>query len=82
MDTSSLSLILIALEALSKAVPPPTTIPSSRAALVANNASSTLSFLSLISISELPPTLIIATPPINLANLSCKTIYQYYTNHN
>ena len=64
-------IVLIVFAAYNKAVPPPIIIPSSKAALVANNASSTLSFFSLISISELPPTLIIATPPISLPNLSC-----------
>ena len=41
-------------------------------ALVAFKASSTLSFLSLTSTSVAPPTLMTATPPANLANLSRK----------
>ena len=53
-----------------RAVPPPGTIPCSTAALVAFNASSTLSFLSLTSTSVAPPTLITATPPASLARRS------------
>jgi hypothetical protein len=49
----------------------PGSIPCSIAARVACNASSTLSFFSFISTSLLPPTLIIETPPINLAIRSC-----------
>ncbi len=56
----------ILLNALINETPPPGTIPSANAAFVANNASSTLSFFSLISISLFPPTETIATPPINL----------------
>jgi hypothetical protein len=48
----------------------PTTIPSSTAALVALRASSILSLISPTSTSEAPPTLIIPTPPVNLASLS------------
>ena len=51
--------------------PPPGTIPSSTAALVALIASSKRSFLSFISVSVAAPTLIIATPPANFASLSC-----------
>ena len=65
------------MNALIRAIPPPSTTPSANAALVANKASSTLSFFSLISISELPPTEIIATPPINLPNLSCNFSFSY-----
>ena len=57
--------------ALTKATPPPATIPSSTAALVACNASSTLSFFSFISTSEAAPTYKTATPPANLAKRSC-----------
>ena len=57
--------------ALSSDNPPPGTIPSSTAALVAERASSTLFFFSFSSISVAAPTLIMATPPDNLANLSC-----------
>jgi len=57
-------------EAYKRAQPPPTTIPSSAAALVALRASSTLSFLSLTSTSVAPPTLITATPPASFASLS------------
>ena len=56
--------------ALTKAVPPPATIPSCTAALVAFRASSILSFLSFISTSVAAPTLTTATPPDSLANLS------------
>ena len=56
--------------AFKRAKPPPVTMPSSTAARVALRASSTLSFLSLTSTSVAPPTLITATPPANLANLS------------
>ena len=55
--------------AFNKATPPPATIPSFIAALVAHIASSTLSVFSFSSISELAPTLIIATLADNLANL-------------
>jgi len=58
------------LEAYNKAHPPPITIPSSVAALVAQRASLILSLTSPTSTSEAPPTLIIPTPPFNLANLS------------
>ena len=55
---------------LTRATPPPATIPSSTAALVACNASSTLSFFSFISTSLAAPTYKTATPPANLASLS------------
>ena len=57
--------------ALRRANPPPGTIPSSTAARVAERASSTLCFFSFNSTSVAAPTLIIATPPESLANLSC-----------
>ena len=44
---------------------------SSTAALVAAKASSRRSFASFISVSVAAPTRITATPPDNLANLSC-----------
>ena len=53
---------------LNRAVPPPGTMPSSIAALVAHNASLTRSFFSFISTSEDPPILSTATPK----NLNCK----------
>ena len=56
--------------ALTSATPPPATIPSSTAARVAFNASSTRSFFSFISTSEAAPTYKTATPPANLASLS------------
>jgi hypothetical protein len=56
--------------ALRYATPPPGTMPSSTAALVAFKASSILSFFSFTSTSVAAPTLITATPPVNLANLS------------
>eukprot|EP00835_Amoeboradix_gromovi_P006125 NODE_666_length_5382_cov_0.356048.p5 type:complete len:117 gc:universal NODE_666_length_5382_cov_0.356048:4016-3666(-) len=65
------------LEALSKAVPPPGRIPSSTAAFVAFKASTYLSFFSLTSTSLDPPTLITATPPLSLANLSCNFSFSY-----
>ena len=52
------------------ATPPPGTTPSSTAALVECNASSTLAFFSFISTSDPAPTLITATPPASLATLS------------
>ena len=59
------------LEAWIYAEPPPAIIPSSTAALVAFKASSILSLFSCISGSVAAPTLITATPPANLASLSC-----------
>ena len=46
-------------------------IPSSTAAFVAAKASSSLNLLSFISVSVAAPTRTTATPPDNLANLSC-----------
>ena len=57
-------------DAYKRATPPPGTIPSSEAALVAHNASSILSFNSATSTSDAPPTLITATPPVSLPYLS------------
>ncbi len=54
----------------SRATPPPGTIPSSTAALVACIASSTRAFFSFISVSVAAPTLITATPPTSLARRS------------
>jgi len=54
-----------------RATPPPGTIPSSTAALVACIASSTRAFFSFISVSEAAPTLMTATPPTSLAKRSC-----------
>jgi hypothetical protein len=56
--------------AYNRAQPPPTTTPSSTAALVALRASVILSLISPTSTSEAPPTLMIPTPPFNLASLS------------
>lgn len=56
--------------AYNKAAPPPTTIPSSIAHLVAIIASFSLSLISFTSNSVAPPTLITPTPPYNLALLS------------
>ena len=67
---SSLSLPIAAL-ARNNATPPPGTMPSSTAALVACIASSTRSFFSLTSTSVEPPTRMTATPPANLARRSC-----------
>jgi len=55
--------------ALSKAIPPPGTIPSFIAAFVAHMASSTLSLFSLSSTSELAPTFITPTFPASLDSL-------------
>ena len=66
---SSLSLPSAAL-ARSSATPPPATMPSSTAALVAFSASSTRSFFSLTSTSVEPPTRMIATPPDSFAKRS------------
>ena len=57
--------------ARSRATPPPGTMPSSTAALVACMASSTRAFFSFISVSVAAPTLITATPPTSLASRSC-----------
>ncbi len=59
-----------ALEQRSRATPPPGTMPSSTAALVACMASSTRAFFSFISVSVAAPTLITATPPTSLASRS------------
>ena len=73
MASSSISspmlLGLIFNDASNNAIPPPETIPSFIAALVAQIASSTLSDFSFNSISEFAPTLTIATLPDNLDNL-------------
>ena len=53
--------------ALMRALPPPGTIPSSIAALVALTASSTFNFRYFISVSVDAPTLITATPPESFA---------------
>ena len=55
----------------SRAMPPPGTTPSSRAALVADTASSMRCFFSLSSTSVAAPTLMTATPPASLASRSC-----------
>ena len=52
------------------ATPPPATMPSSTAALVACIASSTRAFFSFISVSVAAPTLITATPPTSFASRS------------
>ena len=54
----------------SSATPPPATMPSSTAALVACIASSTRAFFSFISVSVAAPTLMTATPPTSLASRS------------
>ena len=66
----SASTLSKALAALSKVTPPPGTMPSSTAALVASTASLTRSWVSLSSISVAAPTLITATPPESLAKRS------------
>ena len=57
-------------EARRSATPPPGTMPSSTAALVACIASSTRAFRSFISVSVAAPTLMMATPPTSLASRS------------
>jgi len=69
--------VLICWEAFNKAIPPPGTIPSLIAALVAHIASSTLSFNSCSSTSELAPTFTTATLPDNLANLVSSFIISF-----
>eukprot|EP00732_Lithocolla_globosa_P002867 Lithocolla_globosa_v1_NODE_2031_length_2200_cov_406.434033.p2 type:complete len:232 gc:universal NODE_2031_length_2200_cov_406.434033:1822-1127(-) len=64
-------------EARSRAVPPPATMPSWMAALVALRASTMRSFFSPTSTSEMPPTLITATPPDNLARRSWSFSFWY-----
>jgi len=59
-----------ALPARMSATPPPGTIPSSTAALVACIASSTRAFFSFISVSVAAPTLMTATPPTSFARRS------------
>lgn len=63
--------------AYNRAHPPPITIPSSDAALVAQIASFILSFNSFTSVSVAPPTFKFATPPVNLANLSWNLSLSY-----
>jgi hypothetical protein len=58
---------LVLFDASRRAIPPPDTIPSFTAALVAQIASSTLSVFSFNSISELAPTFTTATLADNLA---------------
>jgi len=67
--SSPLFLGLTFVDASNKAIPPPETIPSLIAALVAHIASSTLSDFSFNSISELAPTFTIATLADNLESL-------------
>ncbi len=55
----------------SSASPPPGTMPSLTAALVALMASSSASFLAFISDSAGAPTRMTATPPESLARRSC-----------
>ena len=62
---------------LTKMVPPPGTMPSSTAALVAFSASSMRSFFSFISVSVAAPTLMTATPPASLARRSCSFSRSY-----
>ena len=57
--------------ALNSATPPPGTMPSSIAALVAARASSIRYFFSFNSVSVVAPTLITATPPESFARRSC-----------
>mmetsp|Transcript_2205 Transcript_2205/g.3760 ORF Transcript_2205/g.3760 Transcript_2205/m.3760 type:complete len:336 (-) Transcript_2205:570-1577(-) len=65
------------LVALSSAVPPPGTMPSSSAALVAFRESFRRSLISLTSTSLAPPTLITATPPLSFARRSFILSFSY-----
>ena len=58
-------------------MPPPGTMPSSTAALVAFSASSMRNLRSLSSVSVAAPTLMTATPPANLAIRSCSFSESY-----
>ena len=62
---------------LSRATPPPGTMPSSTAARVALSASSMRSLNSFISTSVAAPTAITATPPASLARRSCSFSLSY-----
>mmetsp|Transcript_11403 Transcript_11403/g.32024 ORF Transcript_11403/g.32024 Transcript_11403/m.32024 type:complete len:257 (-) Transcript_11403:991-1761(-) len=64
--------------ACSRATPPPGTIPSLMAALVAFSASSTRSFFSPTSTSLAPPQLMTATPPDSLARRSSSLPFSYW----
>mmetsp|Transcript_16627 Transcript_16627/g.33746 ORF Transcript_16627/g.33746 Transcript_16627/m.33746 type:complete len:297 (-) Transcript_16627:781-1671(-) len=63
--------------AKSNAVPPPGTMPSSKAAFVAQSASFKRSFTSLTSTSLAPPTLMTATPPESFASRSFNLSFSY-----
>ena len=63
--------------ALRSAVPPPGRMPSSTAARVALRASTKRSFFSPTSTSEVPPTLMTATPPESLARRSWSFSFSY-----
>mmetsp|Transcript_20605 Transcript_20605/g.47072 ORF Transcript_20605/g.47072 Transcript_20605/m.47072 type:complete len:224 (-) Transcript_20605:841-1512(-) len=65
------------LEEYRSAVPPPGTMPSSRAALVAFSASLRRSLTSLTSTSLAPPTLMTATPPLSFARRSFILSFSY-----
>mmetsp|Transcript_2999 Transcript_2999/g.7477 ORF Transcript_2999/g.7477 Transcript_2999/m.7477 type:complete len:201 (-) Transcript_2999:808-1410(-) len=52
-------------------------MPSSSAAFVAQSASLSLSFTSLTSTSEAPPTLMTATPPVSFARRSLSLSFSY-----
>mmetsp|Transcript_22213 Transcript_22213/g.50730 ORF Transcript_22213/g.50730 Transcript_22213/m.50730 type:complete len:224 (-) Transcript_22213:791-1462(-) len=65
------------LVALRSAVPPPGTMPSSSAALVALRESFRRSLISLTSTSLAPPTFITATPPLSLASRSFILSFSY-----
>mmetsp|Transcript_72380 Transcript_72380/g.156547 ORF Transcript_72380/g.156547 Transcript_72380/m.156547 type:complete len:320 (+) Transcript_72380:173-1132(+) len=65
------------LDARRSAVPPPGTMPSSRAAFVAQSASFRRSLVSFTSTSLAPPTLMTATPPESLASRSFILSFSY-----
>mmetsp|Transcript_75970 Transcript_75970/g.131603 ORF Transcript_75970/g.131603 Transcript_75970/m.131603 type:complete len:230 (-) Transcript_75970:837-1526(-) len=65
------------LVAYRSAEPPPGTMPSSRAAFVAQSASFRRSLTSPTSTSLAPPTLMTATPPANFARRSLSLSFSY-----
>ena len=66
---------------MTRARPPPITIPSATADRVAPNASSIRSDFSLASSSEVAPILMIATPPSNLESLSFRSNLEVSDSH-
>mmetsp|Transcript_39069 Transcript_39069/g.85003 ORF Transcript_39069/g.85003 Transcript_39069/m.85003 type:complete len:244 (+) Transcript_39069:764-1495(+) len=73
----SLKVSSMVLASLSSVHPPPITMPSSTAALVAFRASSTRSFFSFSSVSVWAPTWMMATPPERRAMRSLSFSFSY-----